>query len=91
MSSAPAPGMRPASSVAASGRPIPVTPKPVDAGVVRPVEAKPKTVGRGTEKVELRKLTPEEKAQRRRTRNLVMGVSFVVVLFIVFAVLLSME
>lgn len=58
---------------------------------MRPVEAKPKTVGRGAEKVELRKLTPEEKAKRRRTRNIVMGVSFVVVLFIVFAVLLSLE
>jgi hypothetical protein len=70
---------------------VPVTPKPVEGGVVRPVEAKSKTVGHGAEKVELRKLTPEEKAQRRRTRNIVMGVSFVVVLFIVFAVLLALE
>lgn len=58
---------------------------------MRPVETKSKTVGHGAEKVELRKLTPEEKAQRRRTRNIVMGVSFVVVLFIVFAVLLALE
>ncbi len=71
-------------------RPIPVTPRPVS-GPVTPIEERSKTIGRGDEKVELRKLTPEERAQRRRTRNLIMGVMFVGILLAVFIILLAME
>ena len=73
-----------------SARPIPVTPRP-DAGPIIAVGPRSRSVGTGGEKLELKKLTPEERAQRRRTRNLIMAVAFVGILLVVFAVLLAAE
>lgn len=73
-----------------TARPIPIAPRP-DARPIVAVEPRSRTVGSGREKVDLKKLTPEERAQRRRTRNLVMAVTFIVILLIVFGVLLAVE
>jgi hypothetical protein len=77
------------SSTSASSRPK-VVAKPAE-GPVKPAEQRTKTVGRGREKIELRRLTPAELAARRRTRNLIMGTVFILLLGAIFVVLLNME
>jgi hypothetical protein len=67
-----------------------VVAKPAE-GPVKAAEQRTKTVGRGREKIELRRLTPAELAARRRTRNLVMGAVFILLLGAIFVVLLNME
>jgi hypothetical protein len=67
-----------------------VVAKPAD-GPITPAEQRTKTVGRGREKMELRRLTPTELASRRRTRNLIMGTVLILLLGAIFAVLLNME
>jgi hypothetical protein len=79
----------PTSSVPPSARPK-VVAKPAE-GPIQPAEQRTKTVGRGREKIELRRLTPTELAARRRTRNLIMGAVFILLLGAIFVVLLNME
>ncbi|MDX1944735.1 MAG: hypothetical protein SFU86_04945, partial [Pirellulaceae bacterium] len=57
-----------------------------DGGVVA-VRDKPKTLGRGDSEIELRRLSPEEKARRRFRRNLILGTVCVVILLTVAFVL----
>jgi hypothetical protein len=68
-----------------------VVAKPAAEGPVTPADQRTKTVGRGRAKIELRRLTPAELTSRRRTRNLVMGAVFVLLLGIIFVVLLNWE
>lgn len=79
----------PPSSTPAGSRPK-VVAKPAE-GPVNAAEQRTKTVGRGREKIELRRLTPAELTARRRTRNLVMGAVFILLLGAIFIVLLNME
>jgi hypothetical protein len=51
------------------------------------VRDKPKTIGQGNDEVELRKLSPEERARRRFRYNLLVWTFCFVILFVVFLVL----
>ena len=74
---------------AAASRPK-VVAKPTD-GPVTPTDQRTKTVGRGRAKIELRRLTPTELASRRRTRNLIMSVVFILLLGAIFIGLLNVQ
>ncbi len=78
-----------AGPMAASSRPK-VVAKPAD-GPVTPTDQRTKTVGRGRGKIELRRLTPTELASRRRTRNLIMSVVFILLLGAIFIGLLNVQ
>ena len=76
----------PAPTTSGPARPIPVKPK--ESGPVTTGENSPRTVRSGARKVELRRLSPEEKTQRRRTRNLILSLLCLAILLITTAVLL---
>ena len=60
---------------------------PTPEGGYATIRKKAKTVGRGDEEVELKELTPQEKAKKRFRYNLVMWTVCVIILLIVFLVL----
>ena len=62
---------------------------PTEDGKVVPLHDPIKTVGRPGQEIELRQLSPQEKARRRAVRNLIMSVGSIVLLTIVFYVLLK--
>lgn len=55
----------------AAPRPVLVTAAPNDANPLA-VKDRPKIVGKGMDQVEVRRLTPEEKARRRAVRNVIL-------------------
>jgi hypothetical protein len=51
------------------------------------VRDKPKVIGEGMNEIELRRLSPEEKAARRFKRNLILGAFCLIVIFVVALIL----
>lgn len=95
------PSAPPSSTLTSQTPPTSVAPTPTSVGPARPIPVKTKesgqvtasdgpkrTVHRGGRKVELRRLTPEEKTQRRRTRNLILSILCLAILLITTAILL---
>ena len=61
---------------------------PMEDGSLVTVREKPKTLGRGDSEIELRRLSPEEKAQRRMRRNLILGAFCMVIMGVVALVMM---
>jgi len=57
---------------------------PTEDGSVMVVTESPKTVGSGEEAIEVRRLSPEEKARRRFRRNMILWSLCILVLLVVF-------
>ena len=57
-----------------------------DGGFVK-VQEPVKTIGYGEDEIELKRLTPEEKAKRRRVTNMIVGGLCLVVLFVTLLIL----
>ena len=51
------------------------------------VRETPKIIGHGDEEIEVRRLTPQEKEQRRFRRNLILGAICLAIILAVFAAL----
>lgn len=56
---------------------------PTPGGGFVTIKDTPKTIVHGDEEIEVRRLTPEEKAQRRFRRNLILGCICLAILFAV--------
>lgn len=60
-------------------RPVPITPTPTEGNVLA-IKDRPKVVGEGDDAVEVRRLSPEEKARRRAVRNVILFIVGVAIL-----------